>query len=528
MTTPTLGGSAFLPVATFPTLPLAQLSPDESQVANFLAMRLFDQQPFLQLSGLYYDGLQKMQDLGIAIPPSLSNLRTVVGWPKIGVDSLDERLCIEGFRYPGATDVDDDLADIWQSNNMDSEHTLINLDAMVYGRAYIVVGLDDDGQAVMTGESPLNMTALFDARMRKVTAALQIYLDSDFTSDMYGQEVAALYLPGRTIHMARNATSGGAPIGQRGQWEIFDRDNHGFPDPPVVRVANRQRLGNRDGLSEITAEWRNQTDMGCRTALAMDIGREFHAAPRRYILGASEENFQKADGTPVSAWQTYLSQIWAIERDENGELPTVGEFKTGDPAAYTKLLDECRKEMSGLTGCPPHYFGLNSDGNPASADAIRSNEARLEKRARRKQVVLSDAYEDAMRLAVLVRDGSLPDQATRIEADWADPSTPTLAATADALTKYMAEGAVPPTSDVVLKRAGFNAAERARMVKDREKDPGQQFFAEAMAEVGPKEIVALRRLLKAINDPTLTDPSLAVGDAAGAEMTQPPTNSRGL
>ena len=510
MTNPSLS-PAFLPTATFPTLPLAQLTDDERATANFLAMRLFDQQPFLQLSGLYYDCMQKMQDLGIAIPPSLANLRTVVGWPKIGVDALDERLCIEGFRYPGATDVDDDLAEIWQSNNMDSEHTLVNLDVLVYGRAYLVSGLGDDGQAVMTGESPLNMTALWDARMRRVTAALQIYLDSDFTSDMYGQEVAALYLPGKTIHMARNATAGGAPIGARGQWEIFERDDHGFAQVPVVRVANRQRLGNRDGLSEITAEWRNQTDMGCRTALAMDIGREFHAAPRRYILGASEENFQKADGTPVSAWETYLSKIWAIERDENGEIPQVGEFKASDPSTLTKLLDEGRKEMSGLTGLPANYFGLHFDGNPPSADAIRANEARLVKRAERKQVVLSDAYEDAMRLAVLIRDGRLPEDATRIEASWADPSTPTPGATADALTKYMAEGAVPPYSDVVLKKAGFNAAERARLEQDRLENPAQSFFAEIQSEIGPREILAIRRLMKALQDPQVSDPeSVAV------------------
>jgi hypothetical protein len=515
LTNPALSPS-FLPTATFPTLPLAQLTDQESQVANFLAMRLFDQQPYLQLSGLYYDGLQKMQDLGISIPPSLASLRTVVGWPKIGIDALDERLCIEGFRYPGATEVDDDLAEIWQSNNMDSEHTLINLDALIYGRSYIVVGLDEDGQAVMTGESPLNLTALWDARMRAVTAALQIYLDTDFTSDMYGQEVAALYLPGHTIHMARNATSGGAPLGARGQWEIFDRDNHGFQQVPVVRVANRQRLGNRDGLSEISTEWRNQTDIGCRTALAMDIGREFHAAPRRYILGASEANFQKADGTAVSAWETYMSKIWAVERDENGEIPQVGEFKASDPSTYTKLLDECRKEMSGLTGLPPHYFGLSMDGNPPSADAIRANEARLERRAKRKQTVLSDAYEDAMRLAVLIRDGVLPEAATRIEAEWMDPATPTPAATADALTKYMAEGAIPPTSDVTLKRAGFSATERAQLAQDRAASPGQEFLAEIQSEITGKQITALHRLLSAMKDQTLEDP------AAAAEPAAPP------
>ena len=244
MTNPALGPT-FLPTATFPTLPLAQLTQDEAQTANMLAMRLFEQLPVLQLNDLYYGGLQKLQDLGIAIPPALQNLRTVVGWPRIAVDAIDERLTIEGFRYPGKTQVDDDLADIWQSNNMDSEHTLVNLDALVFGRAYLIAGVREDGSALLTGESPLNMTALYDPQMRAVTAALQIYLDSEFTSDTYGQEVAALYLPGKTIHMARTSTVPGAvPLGK---WQLIERDDHGFEGVPVVRVSNRQRTGNRRG-----------------------------------------------------------------------------------------------------------------------------------------------------------------------------------------------------------------------------------------------------------------------------------------
>jgi hypothetical protein len=80
------------------------------------------------------------------------------------------------------------------------------------------------------------MTAVWDARLRKVTAAIQLYLNTDFASDLYSREVAALYLPGRTIHMAREVSADGV----YGKWEITDRDNHGL-DVPVLRLANRQR-----------------------------------------------------------------------------------------------------------------------------------------------------------------------------------------------------------------------------------------------------------------------------------------------
>jgi hypothetical protein len=85
-----------------------------------------------------------MQDLGISIPPSLSGLRTVMGWPQIGVDALDERCIVESFRYPGQTDADDELLDLWTGNNMPLESSLGILDALIYGRGYIIGGAGED------------------------------------------------------------------------------------------------------------------------------------------------------------------------------------------------------------------------------------------------------------------------------------------------------------------------------------------------------------------------------------------------
>jgi hypothetical protein len=476
--------SPFLPTAIAPALPLVGLSEDEARAANALTMRLFNVKPYLELRGLYYDGLQKMQDLGISIPPSLAGLRTVMGWPQVGIDALDERCIVEGFRYDGDTDADTDLLDLWLANNMPLESSLGQLDAFVYGRAYVIVGPGDDpALPLMTVESPLNMTAVWDARLRKVTAAIQLYLNTDFSSDLYNREVCALYLPGKTIHMAREVTAGGS----YGPWEIVTRDNHGFPDPPVLRLANRQRTTNREGASEITPSWMNLTDSACRTLLGMEVGREFHAAPRRYVLGASEENFKKADGTPISAWDTYIGKIWGLERDEEGNLPTVGQFAPSDPSVYTKLLDAYRQDMAAIMGLPAHYLGVASQGNPASADAIRADEARLIKRAERKHLGFGQTWTDALRMALLIRDGSLPDDAHRIQCDWQDPATPTPGATTDALQKQIAAGMVSPTSDVVLRKAGYTPLERAQLAIDRKNDGGAQMLAELAHSLQAKE-----------------------------------------
>lgn len=516
---PIPGGAFGGSTAAVLSLPSLTLSDDESRTMQWLTMRLFDQRPYLLLRGLYYDGLQKMQDLGISIPPSLSGLRTVMGWPQIAVDSLDERAVVEGFRYPDDVDTDEDLWDIWQSNNLDGESSLAQLDALIYGRCYITVGPGDDttnGQPLITAESPINMTATWDARLRRPTAALQLYLDSDFTSDMYGQEVAALYLPDRTVYMARTASAGSAATGT-GQWEITDRDTHNLGRLPVVRMANRQRLSNRDGLSEISPAMMNTTDSACRTMLGMEVGREFHAAPRRAVLGAAEDAFKNADGTPKSGWDTYMNKIWGLERDEEGNVPSIFEFKTGDPKAYTVMIDTYTEVMAGLAAVPAEYLGKTSNGNPTSADAIRAQEARLVKRVQRKMVAFGEAWEDTLRLALLVRGGELPDQAHRIETDWIDPNTPTVAATSQAITGQVAAGMLPAGSDVGLKKVGYTAVERERIKIERAADPGDSMIE----EIGHSDIVkaatATARIEKLLNNP-----GVLVGDPNAAPAAPKP------
>lgn len=463
-----------------PLLPSLSLSDSEQAIAGQLVSRLFAARPHLELRGYYYDGMQRMQDLGISIPPQLKNLRTVVGWPAIGIDALVNRAIVEGFRYPGATDVDDVLMGIWQANDLDSEAPLAHLDAFIYGRAYGIVGPGDEstgGEPLITYESPINMIAAYDARARRVSSALQIYLDTSAESDMYGHEVAALYLPNSTIHLARQSLGGAS-----GGWQITERDDHNMGMVPVVRMANRQRLADRDGASEIRASWMNTVDSACRTLLGMEVGREFHIAPRRYALGITEEAFQAPDGTARSAWDTYLNKVWMLERDEEGNVPQLGQFDGADPAGYTKILDTYRSLMLGEMGLPPTMLGEHSDGNPASADAIRSGYEELTSRARMKQVALAGAHEHLMRMALTLRQGKLPDEARRIETDWRNPAPETLAGTSDAITKQITAGAIPATSDVTLKRLGYSAVERQRLVQDREVEQGMQFLADLTSQ----------------------------------------------
>jgi hypothetical protein len=439
---------------TIPELPLTFLSDDELQLLTALRTDLLAHRFDLELLDAYFNGEQIVRDLGISIPPQLKGLHTVIGWPRIGVEALEQRLDLESFRWADGSD-SSDLEEIAESNDLYDEASLAHLDALAYGREYVAVGSGEDGDPpLITFESPLDMTLFWDARLRMATAALRESVED-------GVRIVTLYLQDQTVYAAET-TNG---------WEVFDRDIHRLGMVPVLRMANRQRTADRVGRSEITPEVMSITDAACRRLMGIEVAAEFFGAPQRYILGASEAAFQDAEGNPKSAWDTYIGRVLALEADDEGNVPTVGAFTAHDPSGQTKIIDLYARIMSSQLSVPPHMLGYTSD-NPASADAIRSAEGALVKKAERRIRRFSATHRDAMRLALWFRDGEPPDKTRRIETVWRNPATPTIAAQTDAAVKMVQAGILPADGDVVLEMAGLSEEQRRRVAAERRRTAG--------------------------------------------------------
>lgn len=463
---------------------LLNLSDDENALIARLDIHRSTLQPSLQLRDAYYDGNQLIRDLGIAIPPQVRGLSTVVGWPQIAVDTIAERLTVQGFRYAGKPHGDDTLNGIWQDNDLDEESDLAHLDALVYRGAFACCGMNDDGSPLVTVESLRHMTVLWDPRWRMIVAALRVY-----GGDEFGQHLqATLYLPNQTIALSYEPNGWIVDDQEIGGRFVPGRDIHNFGEVPVARLANRQRVSERDGRSEITSQIMSLTDSACRTLLGLEVAREFFAAPQRWIMGASESSFVGPDGVKKTPWQTYIGRMLALEADDQGNLPTVGQFAAGDPAAYGKVMDVYRQEMSALTRLPPHMLGETTQ-NPASAAAITAAEHGLIKRIQQRQKAFSGGWETAMRLALRFANGGvLPKDAARIETIWAPAATPTPAETTDAVTKQVGAGMISPLSDVGLERLGYSVEERALIAAENKTDMSEELVAAVSKSMAAKSL----------------------------------------
>jgi hypothetical protein len=396
----------------------------------------------------YYRGAQRLEQLGLAIPPALRRFVVIVNWPRLVVDATTERLTVEGFRYPGTDDTDDELWRVFQANNLDEESALGHLDAAIFGRSYVCVGTNEkDRQTpIVTVESPQEMYASIDPRTRRVTAAIRRTFSTEPDPGVTPiQDLATLYLPNVTVWQQL----------QNGTWIETDRDEHKLGVVPVVPMVNKPRVGDPFGTSDM-ADVIPLTDAACRALTNLQVAQETHAVPQRYVLGATKGDFVDTEGAQLPAWEAYFGAIWGLAN----ESAKVGQFESSSLNNFHETVNHYAKNVAMLTGLPPHYLGVTTD-NPASADAIRSSEARLVKRCEDKQTSLSGAHEQSMRLVRRLQTGSWDAAAERLETVWRDPATPTKASIADAVTKLVGANIIPV--EYAWEMLGFSATQRNRL-----------------------------------------------------------------
>lgn len=426
-----------------------------------LANRVEGAQHQLDESAGYYDATHRLKAIGLAAPPEMRVLSHAVGWPRMYLDSIEERLDVEGFRLAGSSSHIDEMWQWWQHCDLDEESGLAHLEAMIYGRSFVTVAApdpaagDEPSMPLIRVESPLAMTAETDPRTRRVTRALRLYVQPDTPDDAK----ATLYLPDETIPLRRDRTT-------RGQWQLDGPTvRHQLGVVPVVPLTNRARLADRDGHSEITPEIRAFTDAASRTVMNMQAASELMAIPQRYLFGV-EKNEIAGTGTHREVTEAYMARILAFE-NESGRA---GQFTAAELRNFTDALQELAKHVASYTGLPPQYLSFQSD-NPASAEAIRSAESRLVKKCERKARMFGGSWEQVMRLAKRVMGQDVEREFDRLETVWRDPSTPTFAAKADAVMKLYANGAGIIPREYARIEMGWSEEVRKDMAKMDDAEP---------------------------------------------------------
>lgn len=397
----------------------------------YLSMRHDAERPELEQFNDYYEGTIPLTYMHPEIFREISDRiqPVVIAWPQLVVDSVEERLDIEGFRLPDEDSEEKDLRRVWQANNLDEGSQQAHVDALAMRRAYVTIGSneDDADTPLVTAESPLEMYADIDPRTRQVRAALRRVTEYDGVTPL-NQRYATLYLPNSTVWYDWD-----------GGWKVVDRDDHNLGRVPVVPIVNRARLRQsrrarndvqvRYGQSEL-APILPLSNAANKIATDMMLAAEFLALPLRGFFGLGPEDLVDEDGNKMTALQAIMGRLLTISDTDGKEF----QFPAASLNNFHETLKQLAQLVASIAGLPPAYLG-QATTQPASADAIRSSESRLVKRAERKQRGFGGGWEEVARFVKRFQNGDWDPRFLQLEAVWRDASTPTIAQRADATVK---------------------------------------------------------------------------------------------
>lgn len=447
------------------------VSDDEKAAINRLSGKIRKDRPAMDRLDKYYEGEQRLQHLGVAVPPELRIFETVVNVPRMAVDEPALRQNLKMFFRDGdSTTEDPALREAWEYNNLASNSRMQQTDSKIFGRSFVSVGTneDDGDHPIIAVEDPRQIACTVDARRNTMSEAFRLYRD-DATKTTRG----VLYLPDATLHTVRG----------RNGWEVTDRDDHHLHRVPMVMFPNRPRTSRRDGVTEMK-DVMGKTDAIARMLSVLQLGAETIALPHIFVIGASEKDFVDEKGKAIPAWESYLTALRALENEEADVKQVSGADLSNFTGAVNEMLAWCATEL----GLPTRYAGQQTV-NPAAEGAIRADEARLVVRVQSKNAMDGDCWSWVMGLEERFRTGEWG-AGNNIRVRWHDPGTSTYSQLIDGLVKQRQVSAI--SVEGMWDEMGWDDArkrlERNRLNAEREAGIDPYLSAELDGAQIPGEI----------------------------------------
>ena len=324
----------------------------------------------------YYDMKVSVSELSSILPKEFGWLAYSLGWCAKAVDSVADRIVFDKF-----SNDDFGLNEIYKLNNSDVLLDDSVLSALISSCSFIYIGQDDTGYPTMQVIDGSNATGTIDPVTKMLTEGYAVLERDEYSRSPI---LEAYFRPYQTEYYVN------------GRLDESLTFVHKAPYALLAPVINRPDAKRPFGHSRISRTCMHITQAVLRTFRRMDVSAEFYSFPQKYILGLSDDaEFNKRVAT--------MSSFLDIGRDEDGNLPVVGQFQQQSMAPYAEQLKAYASVFAGETGLTLDDLGFTTN-NPASYDAIRASHESLRLTSRKAQRTIGVGYLNAGYLAACIRD----------------------------------------------------------------------------------------------------------------------------
>jgi hypothetical protein len=445
---------------------IPDLTHSEQNALDELVVQWRVKRPRNNLRSAFYDMKNSERHLmGQSVPSVIRQRKFVLGWSAIAVDKLSRRCNLEGFYDAGGVDLGSlGLDQIVRDNRLTSEVSQAGVSSLIHAVSWLVTTQGDtaagEPAVLINARDAATATGAWDVRRRALRSFLSI-TDMDDNGEPTGM---VLYLPNLNVTMTK----------RDGRWFVVRRPHrYGVPVDPM---RYKPRVGRPFGSSRITRAVMSYHMQALAAMIRADVNGEAYSLPRYVLLGATDEAFKNADGSPKAAWQAAWDAVWAIGDDvdmpDNLARADVKQFNGQSPEPQNAHLRMLAQMFSGESGVPIGELGIIGDANPTSADALDAGKDDLFATAEQTTDDWDPDVSSAVTRALsMVNPGGLPVN-LEVKGRWRNPRYVSRAAAADAGSKAIDKAPWLADSEVGLELLGLTPDQIRRALADKRRSAG--------------------------------------------------------
>lgn len=416
----------------------------------------------------YYNGRNRLKDIGIAIPPILRNkCENVVGWPQKAVDALATRSRFDGWTA-SSDEVQRVLDGVSERSRFGVKYRQLTVSELIYGCSFATVGMVN-GKARIDLYSAERASAVWDDAKGRIAYGMVI---EDFDE---GHPVSiSLYTDEAKVNLVFD-----------GLWR-WSEERYSMGRPAMEAFVYRPTFRKPFGQSRITGAVMSLTDSAVRESFRTELSAEFFTSPQKYLLGADPSALEGK-----TKWEAYIGNIFAVSRDANGDIPEFGQLTQGSMQPHTDYMRSLAARFAGETNVPLHMLGIVSD-NPSSAQAIYAASEPLIIEA---EDLNASARDTLKGLALMCLAGELDtpideltDEQRDFSANFASPAMPSVVSQTDAAIKIAS--VVPEFAGTTSfwKMIGLPEDARREVEAEVRKNTTQSMLASLFADAAERQV----------------------------------------
>lgn len=459
---------------------IADLSDEDQASLDELLAQWRAKRPRNNLRSGVYDMKNATRHLMSANVPAVIKRRAfVLGWPALAVDKLNRRCNLDGFYDASGHNLADyGLSELERNGRLRLDLSQAGTSSLIHAVSWLVTVFGGEGEpdVLILPRDATNATGMWDARR----GGLRSFVSISAVDDHGEPTEMTMYVDGRNVLMVK----------VDGRWFV-DVKEHDY-GIPVDALRYKPRLGRPFGSSRISRAVMSLHSQALSAMIRADVNGEAYSLARYVLLGATEEAFQNADGSPKPTWQAAWDAVWAIGDDEDlakqgsaHARADVKQFQGQSPEPQNAHLRMIAQMFSGETGIPIGELGLIGDANPTSAEALQVAKDDLIAESEVTTDTWNPDLSSTMTRAVrMLNRGDVPAD-LNVSGRWRNPMYVSRAAAADSATKVIDKFPWLAETEVGLELAGLSPEQVTRALAERKRAQGRAVL-ERLAQGGAR------------------------------------------